>query len=606
MPHAGNAASGAVMTSAGFGRQEVPLFDRSFLRSAAPITRIGDGELGGKARGLVQVRDLLAARFNAGSPAGIDVYVPKMVVIATGVFDAFMERNRLMGTALSELADNQMAALFQRAELPAEILGDLRALVEESRTPLAIRSSSLLEDALLRPFAGVYATKMLPNNEPDVDLRFRRLIEAIKFVYASTYFNSAKGYTRATDLTSSDEKMALIIQEVVGQRHDVRFYPDVSGVARSYNFFPASGSAPKDGVVNLALGLGKTIVDGGASWIYTPTRPRAPMPFNSVQDILKLTQLKFWAVNMGRPPAYDPTAETEYLVKADLAAADYDNTLAAVASTFDAERDRFLPGTARAGPPVIDFAPLLAHGTVPFNDTIRELLSISEKALQAAVEIEFALDLSDKTRARLGFLQLRPMLVSEQQVEIADRELVSGQVLLASDRAIGNGVLESIRDIVYVRPESFEARFTPQIAAELATVNRVLLDKKRPYLLLGFGRWGSSDSWLGIPVEWGHISGARVIVEATLPDMNVEPSQGAHFFHNLISFEVPYLCVTHEGGGGQTRNIDWEWLDCQPAEEESSLLRHVRLEQPVLVKVDGRSGRGAVWRAQATEEDARP
>jgi len=591
------------MTSPSFGRQDVPLFDRSFLRSPSPITRIGDGELGGKARGLVVIRDLLASRFDADRFPGIEVYVPRMVVIATGVFDAFMERNGLMEAALSDLADGQMAELFQRAELPVEILGDLRSLAEEIRTPLAIRSSSLLEDALLRPFAGVYETKMLPNNQPDVDLRFRRLIEAIKFVYASTYFNNAKGYIRATDRTSYDEKMALIIQEVVGRRHGDRFYPDVSGVARSYNYFPASGSAPRDGVVNLALGLGKTIVDGGASWIYTPTRPRAPMPFNSVRDILKLTQLGFWAVNMGRPPAYDPTSETEYLVKADLSAADYDDTLSSVASTFDAERDRFLPGTARPGPRVIDFAPLLAHGAVPLNGAVRELLSISEQALQDAVEIEFAVEMSDKAHARLGFVQLRPMLVSETEVNITDEELAVTGLLLASDRAIGNGTLDNVRDIVSVRPESFEARLTPKIAAALGTVNRDLLERKSPYLLLGFGRWGSSDPWLGIPVEWGQISGARVIVESTLPDMNVEPSQGAHFFHNLISFQVPYLCVSHHPTGGrQTRDIDWGWLNRQPAVTENSLLRHVRLERPVLVKVDGRTGRGAVWHDRARAE----
>lgn len=591
------------MTSAGFGRQDVPWFDRSFLRSPAPITRIGSGELGGKARGLVAIRDLLASRFDAGAFPGIEVYVPRMVVIATGVFDAFMERNGLMETALSDLADSHMAEQFQRAELPVEVLGDLRALAEEIRTPLAIRSSSLLEDALFRPFAGVYGTKMLPNNLPEVDMRFRRLIEAVKYVYASTYFRNAKSYAHAAGQSSSDEKMALIIQEVVGRRHGDRFYPDVSGVARSYNFFPASDSSPKDGVVNLALGLGKTIVDGGASWIYTPTRPRAPMPFNSMRDILKLTQLGFWAVNMGRPPAYDPTSETEYLVKADLAAADYDNTLSAVASTFDAERERFVPGTARSGPSVIDFAPLLASGAIPLNEAIRELLSLGEQELQDAVEIEFAMELTNRDQARLGFLQLRPMLVSEHEVEVTDAELAAADLLLASDRAIGNGTVDNLCDVVYVRPGSFEARLTPKIAAALAIVNRALLEENRPYLLLGFGRWGSSDPWLGIPVEWGQISSARVIVESTLPDMNVEPSQGAHFFHNLISFQVPYLCVSYDQtGNGQTRNIDWDWLDRQPAVTENSFLRHIRLEQPVLVKVDGRAGRGAIWHAQGAME----
>ncbi len=350
-----------------------------------------------------------------------------MVVITTDVFDAFMQRNKLFETTQRDLADDRMAEAFLRADLPIEILGDLRAIAEEVHTPLAIRSSSLLEDALLRPFAGVYGTKMLPNNQPDVDTRFQKLAEAVKYVFASTYFSSAKSYIRATDHTSADEKMAVIVQEVVGRRHGERFYPSVSGVGRSYNFFPASGSAPGDGVINLALGLGKTIVDGGNSWVYTPTRPRAPMPFNSVADVLKLTQLGFWAVNMGPPPEYNPLAEAEYLVKADLAAADYDNTLAAVASTYDSGGDRFLPGTARPGPRVVNFAPLLANSGIRINEAIRELLSISEQELGDAVEIEFAVDLDGRNaeQARLGFLQLRPMLVSENEVEIEDQELAN-------------------------------------------------------------------------------------------------------------------------------------------------------------------------------------
>jgi hypothetical protein len=586
------------MTQAGFEQRDVPPFDRSFFRSPEPITRIGEGELGGKARGLVLIRDLLAAQFEATRFPGVEVYVPKMVVVTTEVFDAFMDRNDLKETALSDLRDERMAETFLRAEFPTEVLGDLRVLVEEVHTPLAVRSSSLLEDALFRPFAGVYETKMVPNNQPDADTRFLRLVEAIKFVYASTYFANAKSYIRATERTSADEKMAVIIQEVVGERHDERFYPDVAGVGRSYNFFPARGVDPKDGVVNLALGLGKTIVDGGASWIYTPTRPKAPPPFNSTGDILRLTQLDFWAVNMGRPPAYNPLAETEYLLKADLAAAHYDDTLSSVASTYDARRDRFVPGTACDGPRAVDFAPLLAYGEIPLNDVIRELLSIGESALDEAVEIEFAVGLPDriKAEARFGFLQLRPMLVSEEEVELQEDELTRADLLLASDRVMGNGSLETIRDVVYVRPESFESRFTPKIAAELEKLNRPLLDEGRPYLLLGFGRWGSSDPWLGIPVEWGQIAGAKVMVESTLPGMDVEPSQGAHFFHNIISFEVLYLCVRHGGdAAGVRRSIDWDWLARQPAVSETDLVRHIQLEEPLRVKVDGRSGNGAVW-----------
>jgi hypothetical protein len=586
------------MTKTGFERRHVPLFNRDFFRSLESVTRIGEGELGGKARGLVLIRDLLASEFDASRFPEVQVYVPKMAVIATDVFDAFLERNGLRETALSDAQDDRIVDSFLRAELPAEVLGDLRALVEEVHTPLAVRSSSLLEDALFRPFAGVYETKMVPNNQPDADTRFRKLVEAIKFVYASTYFKNAKSYIRATERTSADEKMAVIIQEVVGERHGERFYPGVAGVGRSYNFFPSQGVDPKDGVVNLALGLGKTIVDGGSSWIYSPARPKAPAPFSSIREILRLTQLDFWAVNMGTPPAYDPTAETEYLVKSDLKAAEYDDTLSGIASTYDPRRDRLVPGTAAEGPRVVDFAPLLVHSNTRLNDVIQELLSVGERTLGEAVEIEFAINLPRKNTSgtRFGFLQLRPMLLSTEEVDVGDDELARPDVLLASNRVMGNGMLQTIRDVVYVKPEPFESRFTQRIAADLEQLNRPLLQEARPYLLIGFGRWGSSDPALGIPVNWGQIAGARVIVESTLPGMDVEPSQGAHFFHNIVSFQVYYLCVRHqEGSGVATRSIDWNWLDRQSIVTETAHVRHVRLEKPLNVKVDGRSGRGAVW-----------
>jgi hypothetical protein len=573
------------MTRAGFDRRDVPLFDRNFFRSTECITRIGEGELGGKARGLVLIRDLLGSRFDASRFPGVEVCVPKMVVVGTDVFDAFLERNRI-------------AEAFVRAEFPIEVVGDLRALVDEARTPLAIRSSSLLEDALFRPFAGVYETKMVPNNQPDADTRFVKLLEAIKFVYASTFFGTAKAYIRATERTSADEKMAVIIQEVVGERHGERFYPDVAGVGRSYNFFPSKGVEPRDGVVNLALGLGKTIVDGGTSWIYSPSRPKAPPPYGSIREILHSTQLDFWAVNMGKPPSYDPVTETEYLLNADLSAADYDDTLSGVASTYDARRDRLVPGTGIDGPRVVDFAPLLTHSDVPLTSLIQELLAIGEQALEEAVEIEFAVRLPSKESPdmRFGFLQLRPMLLPGEEVEVGDEDLARSDLLLASDRAMGNGAPETIVDVVYVKPDPFESRLTRKIATEVEKMNRSLLAENRPYLLLGFGRWGSSDPWLGIPVNWGQIAGARVIVESNLPGMNVEPSQGAHFFHNLISFQVCYLCVPHEEGSGSARRaIDWDWLESRPCIGETDHVRHVRLERPLRVKVDGRSGRGAVW-----------
>lgn len=587
------------MISDGFARPDVPYFNREFFRSPESITRLGDGELGGKACGLVSVRTLLGSMLDVTKYPGIDIQVPKMVVLATDVFDEFMRSNSLHEISLANGTDTQIATAFLHAELPPAIVGDLRALIEEVHTPLAVRSSSLLEDKLFQPFAGVYKTKMVPNNQPDADSRFRKLTEAIKFVYASTFFKNARNYILATEHSSADEKMAVIIQEVVGKYHNKRYYPSFSGVGRSYNFFSSGGAEPADGVVNLALGLGKTIVDGGVSWIYSPARPQAPPPFGSVREILRMTQLEFWAVNMGKPPAYDPTAETEYLCKADLAAADYDGVLARIASTYDPRREQLVPGTTIAGPRVVDFAPLLSYSDLPFNVLVKELLVLGEKILGDAVEIEFAVDLPSKPGEgpRFGFLQLRPMLISGEEVEIDAEELSRPNLLLASSRVMGNGTLNSLRDIVYVKPNPFESRFTRQIASEIEQLNRALIEDSRPYLLIGFGRWGSSDPWLGIPVNWGQIAGARVIVEAAIPGMDVEASQGAHLFHNLIGFQVHYLCVPQTREHNALRdNVDRSWLDAQNHTTETEFVRQVRLEKPLLVKVNGRSGKAAIWR----------
>ncbi len=574
-------------------RRPLPRFDRHFFSSDEFCTRIGSGSLGGKAQGLVLVRDVVKT-LRSELPPSIDLVIPRMIVLTTSVFDAFMERNDLDGIAGSETVDERIAHAFQRAVLPAEVVGDLKSLIDEAHAPLAIRSSSMLEDAMFRPFAGVYATKMIPNNQHDPDARFRRLVEAIKFVYASTFFSGARSYLRAADGKPGDEKMAVVVQEVVGKRHGDRFYPDVSGVARSYNFYPTGRARQEQGVVNLALGLGKTIVDGGVTWVYSPAHPAAPPPYASVGELLRNSQLRFWAVNMGGPPAYDPIREDEYLVQPSLVEAERDGVLQWVASTYDPRSDRVQPGVGIDGPRVLNFAPLLDLKLLPVNDVVRLLLPACESALDAPVEVEFAMTVEDAAgpRARLGFLQVRPMVVSHDEVTIEEDELASANLLVASHRALGNGVDDSVLDVVYVKPGAFEARLTRQVAAELEGFNRELSERGRPFLLIGFGRWGSSDPWLGIPVEWGQIAGARAIVEATLPAMNVEASQGAHFFHNISSFGVSYLTVRH----GSAHGIDWEWLATREAAAETALVRHVRLERPLRIKVDGRTGRGGVWR----------
>ena len=567
------------------------LFERGELR-------IGEGEIGGKANGLVFFRAMLEAEFDPSRFPEIDAGVPPFAVIATGVFDAFLEANGLWDLALSGRPDEEIARGFQEASLSRGVEDELAALLEVASAPLAIRSSSRLEDAVFRPFAGVYETKMIPNDGPDAAERLGEVVAAVKLVYASTFFKAARGYLRAADAGPRDEKMAVVVQEIVGSRAGDRFYPLLSGVGRSVNFYPTGGAKPADGVVSLALGLGKTIVDGGRCWSFSPLRPQAPPPYGTLGDLLNASQTSFWAVTMGAPRGTDPIAETEYMTRLELSAAEEDGVLRYVASTWDPRSDRLVPGTGPAGPRVVDFAPILVHRLLPLNGLVRELLAICERAAGAPVEIEFAMTApggagrpEGDARPRLGFLQVRPMFVSHEAVSIENDEMASPRLLVGSAQVMGNGRVAGIRDIVFVRPEVFEARHTSTIAREVEALNRDLLEAGRPYLLIGFGRWGSSDPWLGIPVDWSQISGAKVIVEATLPAMDVELSQGAHFFHNITGNGVPYLSIHHTASPG----INWDWLSRQPFSRETPFLRHATLAAPLDIRVDGRSGRGGIW-----------
>jgi len=573
--------------------ERIAPFDRKFFDSGEIITYIGSGGIGGKAQGLAFIKDSLIAHFNHDKYPDFSVTIPTMTILATDIFDDFMKTNNLYEIAYSNERDDRIAFAFQRAELPAELVGDLRALIAQVHTPLAIRSSSLLEDALYEPFAGVYATKMIPNNQFDTDSRFRVLVEAIKFVYASTFFKEAKDYIRMTRKSITDEKMAVIIQEIVGARFGDRFYPQIAGVARSYNFYPSGYAQPRDGVVNLALGLGKTIVDGGKTWCYSPAYPQAYPPYKSMADILKNTQVDFWAVNMGRPPEHDPMKETEYMVKCSLEDAEMDGNLRFVASTYLPQDDRLLPGAAMRGPRVITFAPALSSGIIPLNDVISELLRLCEDTLGREIEMEFAVNLAPETGlpAKFGFLQVRPMFVSNAAIEVLPEELLGADVLAASDEILGNGSFDTICDVVYLKRSQFTERDSRIIASQLETVNRLLVDEKRPYLLIVYGRLGTTDPPFGIPVEWAQISGAKVIIETNLPEMNVELSQGSHFFHNVISFQVGYFSVPHNG----KYPIKWDWLAKQKSMFETEFIHHVRLKYPLRVKLDGRNRRGVIF-----------
>jgi hypothetical protein len=567
-------------------------FQRKFFNADSDFNYIGSGSPGGKAQGLVRIHSIIKEKYDSSLFPEMSVSIPRMTVITTELFEEFMQLNHLHDKFDSNTMDERIAHAFQTSDLPPKIAGDLYALISQVKSPLAIRSSSLLEDALYEPFAGIYGTKMTPNNQFDTETRFAKLVEAIKYVYASTYFKCARDYLQATNHTAEEEKMAVIIQEVVGKRHGDRFYPDISGVARSFNFYPTGHARPEEGIASLALGLGRTIVDDGISWSYSPAYPRISPPHNSINDLLRQTQRDFWAVNMAKIPQYDPVKETEYLLKLDINQAEKDETLKFMASTYDQTSDRIYPGLSSTGPRLLNFAPVLQMDAIPLNDLIRVMLDLAAESLNNPVEIEFAvtLDARHGLPARFGFLQVRPMVISHENVEIQAVELTDRDNLVASEHVLGNGTMNNLYDVVYVKPEKFDIKFSREIANEIGQLNQILKTENHPFLLIGFGRWGSSDPWLGIPASWGQISGARVIVESTLPEINVDLSQGSHFFHNLSSFRISYFSVKHSG----KYSIDWDWLDKQMIKNETNFVKHIKLSSPLKVKVDGRTGKGLI------------
>jgi len=399
----------------------------------------------------------------------------------------------------------------------------------------------------------------------------------------------AKDYCKATNLDIHTEKMAVIIQKMVGKRHQNRYYPELSGVARSYNFYPVKPARPEDGVVSLALGLGKTVVDGGKTWTYSPKYPTIPPPFKTIQDTLQETQNEFWLVNMSEEYEYNPIKETEHMLQENIQTAENDQVLEHLVSTFDLETDRLSMGLGGEGPRVLTFAPLLYMRTIPFNNLINQILQTFEAKLSYPVEIEFAMTFNPH---RFSLLQVRPMKIPKDNLVITEEELTHANTLIASKHVLGNGLLKDVQDIVYVKPDCFDLKLTKQIAMELENHNKRLLDENRPYVLIVFGRLGTLDPWLGIPVTWGQICGARVIVEATQENVKVELSQGSHYFHNIINLDVKYFSMPYS----QPYRIHWDWLASQPVEYEGASTRHVKLNQSLSVKVDGKNGWGIIYR----------
>lgn len=568
----------------------VPDFSRGTWESGEIVSRIGGGRIGGKAAGLM----LLARDFMDGLAVDqfpdFEITIPRMVVLGTDVFESFMDLNNLWDLALSDVSEERVAHAFLQASLVPEVVGDLRDFISQVHSPLAVRSSSLLEDALDHPFAGVYSTKMIPNNQPDTDTRYRVLDEAIRLVYASTFFDSARNYFAGSGQDQKEERMAVVIQEVVGNRYDDRFYPEISGVCRSFNYYPNAGALPTEGVAHLALGLGRQIVDGGTSWGYCPRYPTSPPPFNDVGDRMRGTQTTFWSINMGTPPPPDPMGETEFLLKDDLLVAEKDEVLTHLVSTYDHHSDCLRMGLAGQGPRVLDFGPILVGETLDLNNLIRAMLPLAERTLGCPVELEFALDRNSEGKLRVCPLQMRPMAIPKGESKISPLELHEHGVLVSSEHALGHGFKNDIQDVVFIKPGDFDIGKSPTVALEVQDFNNALLGQKKPYVLIGFGRWGSSDTWLGVPVDWGQVSGARVIVEAPHLNLNPDPSQGAHFFHNLISFGVFYFNVREKGSS----RVNWEWLEGQKVEREGRFLKHIHLEEPLSIRADGLAGLGII------------
>jgi len=567
----------------------------TFKPSQASFLRIGSGSLGGKARGLAFVRHLLRTRRIVKRFPGIRIAVPPAVVIATDMFDQFLAENNLSDFALHCDDDSEIQQRFLDSSLPATLTDNLKAFLEEVRYPLAVRSSSLLEDSQYQPFTGVYETFMLGNQQPDLQVRLDELSEAIKRIYASTFSQHAKAYVRATPYRLEEEKMAVILQQVVGALHGPRFYPDFSGVVRSHNFYPVEPMTYSDGIAAVALGLGRTVVDGGKCISFCPRYPRNLLQFSSVEDILSNTQTEFCALELdgvanGTGPGH--LREARY----GLDVAEADGTLHAVASTYSPENEAVYDGLSRAGPRVVTFAPMLKHGLFPIASILDVLVRAGEDALGNPVEIEFAVRLPrGEEPAEFGFLQIRPLTLARDHQDLAITNLVPSQLVCHSTKVLGNGRIENLCDIVVVDSHRFERSRSPQVAQAVAHFNATLSAENRPYLLIGVGRWGSNDPWLGIPVEWDEISGARVIVEAGFRDFRVTPSQGSHFFQNLTAFQVGYFTVNPDAGEG---SLDWQWLAEQPAVNERECVRHLQLSEPLKIVMNSRTSQGVIFKPE--------
>ena len=569
----------------------VALFDRDRFDVYSHFARIGDGSLGGKGRGLAFLDNIIKTHPEVNDCEGVKVCIPKTVVLCTDIFDEFMENNNLYQIALSDASDEEILQHFLKAQLPDKYIEDFYAIFGATQCPIAVRSSSLLEDSHYQPFAGIYSTYMIPYID-DKQKMLQMAGAAIKSVYASVYYKDSKAYMTATSNVIDQEKMAVVLQEVVGKRYGDHFYPNVSGVLRSLNYYPIGYETTEDGIANLALGLGKYIVDGGQTLRVSPYHPDQILQMSEMEIALRQTQTQFYALDMSHVSDDFKVDDGFNILKMKVKEADKEGSLQYIASTYDPYDQIIRDGIYEGGRKIISFCGVLQQGVFPLPELLQMSMRLGSEGMRRPVEIEFACNINEDRTGEFYLLQIRPIVDSKQVLEEDLISIADEKCLLRSHNSLGHGICDNVCDVVYVKVgEDFTAANNPQVADEIERINRKFLAEGRNYVLVGPGRWGSSDHWLGVPVKWPHISAARVIVELGLENYNVDPSQGTHFFQNLTSFGVGYFTIGASTGDGL---VQQQLLDEMPAVEETTYVRHVRFEQPLKIMMDGMKQEGVV------------
>ncbi len=578
------------------GRGVIAQFDKNSFDEYLIFSRIGDGSIGGKARGLAFINSIIKKNNIFNKFPGVIVTIPRTVVLSTDVFDDFMEENNLYKVGLSDSSDEEIVEQFINAKLPSRIYQDLYALISVIKNPIAIRSSSKLEDSHYQPFAGIYSTYMIPKTSNST-LMIKMLSDAIKCVYASVYFKASKAYMAATSNVIDEEKMGIVLQEVCGKQYGNKFYPTISGVARSINFYPIEPEKSEDGIVNIAYGLGKQIVDGGISLRFSPRHPKKILQLSSPDMALKDTQKYFYALDMC-PTKFAPSSDDGInLVKNEIQSAEKDSSFRFAASTYDYQNNVIRDGTMHDGKRIVTFANVLKYDAFPLSEILQTLLEVGQKEMNNPIEIEFAVDLNVEKGEPFvfNFLQIRPIVDNDQTADFDMDDIAKEETIIYCESALGNGVVDDIYDFVYIKPDAFSSLESKTIAAEMNSLNEKFIKERKNYVLVGPGRWGSSDPSLGIPVKWAHISQARVIVESGLENFRIDPSQGTHFFQNLTSFRVGYFTINPYINDGF---YDLDYLGKHKAHFENKYIRHVRFEKPIEVQIDGKNNKGVVLKSK--------